>query len=164
MIPFLRLSCTKSHHYGTILRKSCRFFFMSKRISQHVVPTWHVVSSGMVRTTEFDDMSGRHSRHFPDMSACRRTTCHLGGSGDTTRRRHFQLSLVQKSMNSYESSKSWCTSGIYHRKFFISPTAPRRCPLVDHRLTLQNFLQTEYKSHCTSTCQRIFCHASKKFF
>ena len=63
----------------------------SADMSADVVPTRHVMSSGMVRTTEFDDMSGRHSRHFPDMSACRRTTCRLGGSGDTTRRRHFQL-------------------------------------------------------------------------
>ena len=39
-------------------------------------------------------MSGRHSRHFHDMSACRRTTCHLGGSGDTTQRQHFQLRWV----------------------------------------------------------------------
>ena len=64
----------------------------SADMSADVVPTQHVVSSGMVRTAEFDDVSGRHSRHFPDMSACRRTTCRLGGSGDTTRRRHFQLS------------------------------------------------------------------------
>ena len=70
--------------------KPCRFFFMSKRISRHVVPTWHVMSSDMVRTTEFDDVLGRNSQHFPDMSACRRMTCRLGGSGNTTRRWHFQ--------------------------------------------------------------------------
>ena len=62
-------------------------------MSADVIPTRHVTSSGMVQTTESDDMSGRHSRHFQDMSACRRTTCRLGGSRDTTRRQHFQLSL-----------------------------------------------------------------------
>jgi len=54
----------------------------SADMSADVVPTRHVMSSGMVQTTESDKMSGRHSRHFQDMSACRRTTCHLGGFRD----------------------------------------------------------------------------------
>ena len=44
-----------------------------------IVLTRHVMSSGMIQTTESDDMSGRHSQHFQDMSACWRTTCRLGG-------------------------------------------------------------------------------------
>ena len=51
----------------------------SADMSADVVPTRHVMSSGMVRTTESDDVSGQHSRHFQDMSACRWTTCRLGG-------------------------------------------------------------------------------------
>ena len=70
----------------------CHIFSLeSADMSADVIQTRHVMSSGMVQTTEFDDMSGRHSRHFQDMSACRLATCRLGGSRDTTRRRHFQL-------------------------------------------------------------------------
>ena len=90
-IPFLRLSCTESHHYGTILRKVLSFFLYVQKNQPTCRPdmTCHVVWHGP--DDRIYDLSGRHSRHFPDMSACHRTTCHLGGSRDTTRRRHFQL-------------------------------------------------------------------------
>ena len=76
------------------------WLFMSKESANmlvDVVPTRHVVSSSMVQTTESDDMTGQHSRHFYDMSACWWPTCHLGGSGDRTGCQHFQLSAPAKS-------------------------------------------------------------------
>ena len=64
----------------------------SANMSADVIPSWHVTLSGMVQTTEFDKMSGQHSQHFCDTSAHVGMTCHLGGSGNTTQHRRFQLS------------------------------------------------------------------------
>ena len=44
-----------------------------------VITTCHVMFSGMVQMTEFDEMSGQHSQHFHDTSAHVRMTCLLGG-------------------------------------------------------------------------------------
>ena len=43
---------------------------MSKRNSQHVGWPRHFMSSGMVRMTDFDDMTGQHSQYFPEMLEC----------------------------------------------------------------------------------------------
>ncbi len=128
-IPFLWLSCTKSHYYGAIFCEALVFFFVSKTkesadMSSDVIPTRRVMSSGMVWMTEFDEISGQHSWHFHNVSAHVGTTCHLAGSGDMTWCRHFQLS-AEFSQNSFQNSKDIFkfekrkVSGFYQMKVII---------------------------------------------
>ena len=51
-ITALRRDCLQSFDIFSLCQKE------SADISADVVPTQHVMSSGMVRTTEFDEMSG----------------------------------------------------------------------------------------------------------
>ena len=93
-LPYSWLLHTKSYRYRMSFCKVLLFFFMSKRFSRHVSKILDDVLSTCClegRDDIFFPMLGRHSQHFANMTTCVGTTCHLGGVGDVTRCRHFQL-------------------------------------------------------------------------
>ena len=76
------MSATCRHVFGDMTFSLCPK--ESANISADIVPTGHVMLSSKVWMTEFDEMSGQHPRHFPDIFPTASTrvgaTCHLGGA------------------------------------------------------------------------------------
>ena len=99
-------------------------------------------------------MSGRHSRHFHDMSPCQRMTCHLGGSGNMTRRRHFQLRRTQKKQN-FWLQNLLVTSTPTTNKFesWLLTNLENMDTLVrEHLISLSPFFVNKW-AHNIPTCQ-----------
>ena len=122
-IPFLWL--TLNHTITAYFSaKLCCFFFMSKRFSRHIDKILDDILSACC-LAGWDDiffpMLGQHSRHFADMLTCVGTTCHLGGVGNVTQCRHFQLSPLQSLVFLTNIFSIWYLSFLWCHPVSLSP-------------------------------------------